>query len=143
MRYTNIKYAFRRLLKQPVFTSINGIGLTLGLIAFLFIVQYVNFQWSFNEMYPNVERTYRLLDAAAGEALNPLNAPGIVPRVKEQIPGVELAARLMEGIGSGTILVEQAYKGQSLSRERVTFVDSDFLKIFELPVLSGTPDLTA
>ncbi|MEM9848094.1 MAG: FtsX-like permease family protein, partial [Bacteroidota bacterium] len=47
------------------------------------------------------------------------------------------------GIGSGTILVEQAYKGQSLSRERVTFVDSDFLKIFELPVLSGTPDLTA
>ncbi|MEM1325705.1 MAG: FtsX-like permease family protein [Bacteroidota bacterium] len=142
MFHTNIKYAFRRLLKQPAFTSINGIGLTLGLMAFLYIMQYVAFQWSFNEDFPKATATYRLLDAPKGETLNPATPAGVAPRVKENIPGVELASRWMSGIGSGITLVERENSEPLTFRDDgIVFVDHDFLTMFERPILSGAPDL--
>ncbi|MEM9884870.1 MAG: FtsX-like permease family protein [Bacteroidota bacterium] len=141
---TNLKYAFRRLLKQPIFTSINGIGLTLGLVAFLFIMQYVVFQRSFNTMYPDAQRTYLLMEAMPDEDYLAYSPPGIVPRAKENVPGVEHAARYVGGIGSGIILIEQAQGTPTTFRQNdMAFVDDDFLKIFPTATLEGTPDLTA
>lgn len=142
---TNFKLVLRQLWKQPIFTTINGVGLTLGLIAFLFIVQYVFFQWSFNEMYENRERVFRLLDGDEGATLTAYTAPGVAPRVKEQIPGVELSTRIMTGIGSGIILIENKLETQenSFREDDLAFVDDDFLQMFKLPVIKGIPDLKA
>jgi putative ABC transport system permease protein len=138
----NIKYAFRRLLKQPAFTSINGIGLTLGLMAFLYIMQYVAFQWSFNNIYPKAPTTYRLLDAPEGQEVDSYTPPGVAPRIKEHVPGVQLASRVMWGIGAGIILVEKEDNEPLTFREDdMVFVDDDFLRMFELPTLNGTPNL--
>lgn len=141
---TNIKVAFRRLIKQPAFTSINSIGLTLGIVAFLFITQYVTFQQSFNNMYPKAALTYRLLEAVEGDELGDRNAPGIVPRVKENVAGVELASRMMAGIGAGIILVEQEGIAKETFRENeLVFVDHDFIELFPTSIIQGQPDLNA
>lgn len=138
-----IIFAFRRMWKQPIFTGINGIGLTLGITAFLFMLQYVVFQWSFNDSFSNTALKYRLLDAVEGNELNSYTVPGMVPLVKENIPGVELASRFMSGIGSGVIIIEdKAGARKNVFREDdLAFVDDDFLKLFDLPTLNGKPAL--
>lgn len=144
MTSTTIKSVFRRFLKQPVFFAINGIGLTLGLMTFLFIMQYVVFQWGFNNMYAEGERSFRVLDAAPEKDLSPYTVPGMVPRVKENIPGVELATRYMQGIGSGVILVEDktGLRENIFREDKVVFVDHDFLSLFERPTVKGSPELS-
>jgi len=145
MTSRTIKVIVRSLLKRPAFTIINSIGLTLGLMAFFFMMQYVVFQWSFNSMYAENERTYRLLDGIEGKELTYFTAPGIVPRAKENIPGIELAARFMPSIGSGIILIDDQTRNEqkSFREDELAFVDDDFLRLFALPVVRGTPDLTA
>ena len=144
MTTTTIKSVFRRFLKQPIFFAINGVGLTLGVMAFLFIMQYVVFQWNFNSMYAEGERTFRVLNAAPEKEFSPYTVPGMVPRVKENIPGVELASRFMQGIGSGVVLVEDktGLRENIFREDEVVFVDHDFLTIFERPVVKGSPELS-
>ncbi len=140
----NIQLALRRIFRQPVFSLINGIGLTLGLVAFFFILQYVVFQRSFNSMYPTAATSYRLLDGPLDGEINPYTMAGLTPLLKEEIPGVDFATRYMRGIGAGTILLEDpATQSQTSYREdEVVFVDHDFLTLFPRGSLAGTPDLS-
>ena len=83
----SFKLLVRGLLKRPFFSGINMLGLGLGLMAFLFICQYVVFQWSYNDMYAENDRSYRLLEAVEGNDLTGYTVPGFVPLVKETFPG--------------------------------------------------------
>ena len=140
-----LKSIWRQMRKNPVFMMINGVGLTLGLMAFFFILQYVAFQRSYNLMYKAQNQTYRLLYGPLGLDLSFYNAPGIVPRVKEEVAGVELASRYMTGIGNGVLLVEDpnTTTPKSFREDRVSFVDHDFLSIFDREVIAGAPQLKA
>ena len=57
----NLRVAYRNLLKNRVFSYINVLGLAIGIAAFLFIVQYVRFERSYEDFHVNADNTYRLL----------------------------------------------------------------------------------
>ncbi|NND34663.1 MAG: ABC transporter permease [Saprospiraceae bacterium] len=145
MTLIDIKIAIRRLIKHPIFSGINGVGLTLGLIVFLFIVEYVTYEKSFNSMYDAADRTFRLLEGSEGNELIPYTVPGVVPQAKEKVPGVELATRYVPSIGNGIVLIADLTNqknSRSFREDHLAFVDHDFLEIFHRPVLSGQPNLT-
>lgn len=56
--YINI--AFRSLLKNKVFSFINIFGLAIGMAAFLFIIQYVRFERSYESYNPHADNLYRI-----------------------------------------------------------------------------------
>ena len=57
----NLLIAYRNLLKNRVFSYVNILGLAIGMAAFLFIVQYVRFERSYENFHVNADNTYRLL----------------------------------------------------------------------------------
>src|SRR6201995_4031812 len=57
-----IKTAWRNLWKNKVFSLINILGLSLGMAACLLILQYVNFQLSYDHFNANANDLYRVVN---------------------------------------------------------------------------------
>src|SRR5688572_24269816 len=56
----NLRIAYRTLMKNRVFSFINILGLAIGMAAFLFIVQYVRFERSYENSHLNADNIFRL-----------------------------------------------------------------------------------
>ena len=54
------RIAYRNLLKNPVFSYINIFGLSVGMAAFLFIVQYIRFERSYENFHANADNILRV-----------------------------------------------------------------------------------
>ncbi|MEL6833909.1 MAG: FtsX-like permease family protein [Bacteroidota bacterium] len=57
-----IKIALRNILHHKRFTFINAVGLVVGISAIVLISLYLNYEYTFDKMVPQYERTYRLVN---------------------------------------------------------------------------------
>lgn len=130
----NIRLAFRNLLKNKGVSSINIIGLALGMTAILLIFQYIRFEKSYDRFFENSDRIHRLvfyryyqtgLDKSVG------NNYMVGQIAHEKIPGVENFCRCKKETQYVQV-GEEIYK-----EERTFFADSSFFDIFSHKVVSG------
>jgi predicted permease len=84
---TNLKIAWRNLLKDKQFTFLNILGLSAGLACSLLILFWVNDEMSYDKFFDNDDRLYQLMENNSESASGPLSK-----LVKTQIQGVEYAA---------------------------------------------------
>lgn len=130
-----VKTTFRTLAKNKVYSALNIMGLALGLAACLFILQYVDYEYSYDKFHSNHENLYRVrYKVFRGEELN-IDCAAAVPRVgpfmKENMPEVIDFARAFP--------MEVVFKKENVAfrEERVQIVDPSFLKIFDFPLIHG------
>ncbi len=123
----------RSLLKNKVFTLINIVG--LGIALSVCIVAFFNhmFNYEFDRTHANFDKIYRVNSFRDMQGRE--QEYGIVPatlglRIKEDIPGIEEAARLQR-TGSPVKI------GDNLFPAQVSYVDPQFLDIFTFPVILG------
>ena len=92
------KTAVRNLFKHKVFSIINVFGLALGIAACLLILQYVWFEWSYDNFHEKGNRIFRVQQNRYNEGKLSTQwaagAAGIGPAVKDHIPEVESFAKL-------------------------------------------------
>jgi putative ABC transport system permease protein len=124
---------FRNLWKNKVFTLINIIG--LGIALSVCIVAFFNnmFNYEFDRTHVNFDRIYRVTSFRDMQGRE--QEYGIVPatlglEVKNDIPGIEKAARLMR---SGSPVKE----GDDIFSTQISYVDPEFLDIFTFPIIMG------
>ena len=55
-----LKSAWRNLYKRKQFSLLNILGLAIGMAACLLILQYVNYEQSYDTFHPDLDRLYRL-----------------------------------------------------------------------------------
>ena len=84
---TNLKIAWRNLVKDKQFTFLNVLGLSAGLACALLIFLWVNDELSYDKIFANDDRLYQLMENDSEESSGLLS-----DAVKQQIPGVEYAA---------------------------------------------------
>ena len=138
MLKNNFKVALRSILKNKVFSFINITGLAIGIAASLLILQYVNYELSYEEHNAISERVYRLKTNRYNQGeLSTEWASGVVSIghvLKEKMPEVETYGRLTQ---RNTIIS----KGEQEFREsRVFFANSDVFKVFGTKVIHGDPE---
>lgn len=137
------KTAFRNLWRNRQFSIINIGGLALGIAVFLFITQYVAFEWSANRFNKNFHELYRVnvqgKDGNTGYVL----PPGFAPVLKQQFPAIENYARVTDGIAGGVITYNSgnAVNDKVLREENIQYVDGSFLSVFSFPIVSGSASL--
>ncbi len=138
------KTAFRNLARNKQFTFINIAGLAVGIAVFLFIIQYVAFEWNANRFNKNYNELYRVdLQYKEGNADYYL-APGLAPIAKKQIPAIENYVRVADGIADGVL----SYEGNNISGEKtfrqnnISYVDGNFFDVFSFPIIAGTHSLS-
>ncbi len=139
--------AIRNLLKNKVFTTVNILGLAIGMAACFFVFLYVNFESSYDRFNKHAADLYRVTISFLGSNANdpPLagNHPAVGPAMKSDFPEVVDYARAV-----GTSILRGRYaisytndKGQitSFNAEKLLFADQSFLNLFSFPLVEGNP----
>jgi putative ABC transport system permease protein len=130
----NIRLAFRNILKNNGISSINILGLAIGMMAVLLIFQYIIFEKGYDKFFDNASQIQRLVfyrHYQTGLDISVGNNYYTGQIATEKIPEIENFCRVKKEtrfFKTG----EQIYK-----EERTLFADSSFFDIFSHKVLAG------
>ena len=129
------KTAFRNLVNNKFYTTINILGLAFGLATCLLILLYVIDERNFDRYNENAKRIYRVnneakfgnnhLDMAVSNA-------AMGPTLIKEFPQVEQYTRIQP---FGSFLVKKG--SEDLRETKVAFADSTLFEVFTLPMISG------
>ncbi len=131
--------SLRYIRKNKLFSFINVLGLSLGLMTFLLIILYVVDDYSYDRFFRNSDRIYRMVleriypDNSISYAIIPHSFQDVL---KSDFPEVEDALRLWKAGGE---LVFR-YKDIRFPEQDVMFADSNFFRFFSLPLVEGDPE---
>ena len=101
-----IKIALRNLKRRKISTVITATGLIIGITSFLFILQYVAFEFSVNTYHQNKDNIYRIVAEFTNGETTEFLAPAIAPTVAQELAGVTHGTRFSSGICSGIVEVQ-------------------------------------
>ena len=130
--------AIRSLLKYKHISIINLLGLTAGLTAFLFITNYLIFEYSYDSFLPAPHNVYRVnlrIDKEGQNIYNGAKTPrGLYFALKNSIPEVE---------ANGIAYFEKClvnYENITHANQDVLWVDEGFEKVFPIEMIEGYAD---
>lgn len=137
------KISWRSFGRNKAFSFISLLGLATGMVALLFIGEYVRFEESYDEFHQNGEHLYRLRAEGwhndgrkwfQGTA----NFPVAGPQVAEKVPEVVAFTRLK---AIEAIMSPQGEKQKSYKETDMYYADSSFLEMFSFPLVLGDPGI--
>jgi len=135
-----LKTAWRFLLKNKTFSLINIIGLATGTLCCLYILLYVQDQYSYDKQHKDVKDIYRItttLELTGDKHDGAASSPPIAPAMKNDFGEVLQFTRLVttEGFGAKQHLLR--YKEKSFYQQNAAYVDSTFFDVFNFHFVSG------
>lgn len=137
MFFNNIKLAVRHIFKDKPGTAIHLLGLSVGIAGFLFLLQYVFFEKSYDQFHKRSNDLFRVtVDVYRNGELSVESATSYLalsPALKNDFPEVEAFTRFF-ALGALISLDEKRFR-----EEQVFYVDSSLFNVFSFPLLSGDP----
>src|SRR5215203_953612 len=129
------KTAWRNLWKNKIYSTINVVGLSIGMAACIAILLFVFYERSFDKFH--TKNIYRLNEVQKFEGMVAaqkvaLTMYPMAPTLKAEFPEIKNYTRI-NGAGS----VPLNYGEKKIYVDRVCFVDSTFLQIFDFKLLQG------
>ncbi len=130
------KIAFRNIIKQKLFSSINILGLSIGIASSLFVVLYVIDELSYDQFHTDIELMYRmdLEGRISGQEIVTANScPPLGSAMVNEIPEIESYLRMQN---MNEIIVKK--EGETFIEEKgVIAADSNFFDFFDFELLEG------
>lgn len=134
MTRNNFKVAWRVLWRDKFNSTINLLGLTIGIACFLLLGFYVKQELSFDQFHTKKDRIYRVWlkeDYGEGQVFfnsqTPLRFEALF---EDNFPEVERTIQY----------IEQNYlvgRGEGRISEKVSIISPDFFEVFDFPLLEG------
>lgn len=132
-----IKIAFRSLIKQRLYASINIAGLAIGVTTCILILMFVRYEQSYDRFVPQAENIYRLnLEGKLGDnsfSMTNSTAPA-GPTMLAEYPEVVNYVRIRN-----TGFPVFRYEDKVFSEEHVFTADSSIFEVFGLTLVQGDP----
>lgn len=134
----HIKTILRRLLKDRYYTTINVVGLGVGMAAFLMIINYVRYEQSFDTFFRETDEIFRvttLWSFDGDQEHYAATPPPLRDAIAADIPEVEAVVRIFQW-SDFTMRPDDDH--ENVFREtNVLAVDSDYFKVFDYGLLTG------
>ncbi|MFT6871961.1 MAG: putative ABC transport system permease protein [Roseivirga sp.] len=136
-----IKVALRSLRKQPGYTALNIIGLTVGIASSLIILLYIFHETGFDKQHSKGDRIYRL----STEITEPDNSfkwasmtrPAAFT-IKNENPEIKQAARMNGLSGQGGMRFD--FNQVDYYQDNVYAADSTIFELFDYDFVAGNPE---
>lgn len=132
-----LKTAWRNLQKNKIFSAINVFGLAVGIAAFLLIVNYLHFEYSFDDFNASKDRIYRvpMIETETGGKPQTFafTYPALAPAMKKDFPEVEEAIRFRRRWG-----VVQHGDNKFVENGKIYYVDTAVFSVFTFPFEKGS-----
>jgi len=133
-----LKITFRTLKKTKLFSTINILGLSIGMAACLLIIHYVNFENSYDRFHDKVDQIYRLRYERTSEDGSVVRFASCTPPagglMRERFPEISILARIFRYRG-----VVVSYNDIKFTEERVFHAEPEFIDIFDFDFIEGDP----
>ena len=143
-----VKYYFllfiRNIMRQKLFSAINLLGLTAGIVTTLLIYLYVQHEFSHDRFHVNAENIYRINQTFIwGDGDDNQFAslgPGVAYSILTDIPEAKAVTRIQP---PGNFLVTNAENKndiKSFDQSGILAVDSNFFEVFTFPLIKGNAE---
>jgi putative ABC transport system permease protein len=132
----HLKTAWRNLLKNKFYSSINIAGLTAGLAVGILILLWVQDELSFDRFHKKANTIYKLENQVGTGASVQIWSNTVAPIAlmgKQELPQIKEAARCTFGNYYASML----YKEKRMDIDRSMFADPSFFTLFDFPVIKG------
>jgi putative ABC transport system permease protein len=126
--------AIRNFKRHKGFTSINFIGLTVGLTCFLLIMLYIKFEFSFDRYHENADSIYRIIvdihEFYQGKDQVSYTPSLLAESLKEELPEVVNATKIF----APKVNIRH---NEQIYSETIFFADPEILEMFTFPMILG------
>ncbi len=136
-----LKIAVRNLARQKVYSSINIVGLSVGIAGFLLISLYVSDELGYDDFHENADDIYRVSQnygsfpgTAPLAEFQPWGTARIGPALVEEFPEVLEQVRF-----SGYHQLLLANGDRTFQEEKYLYVDGNVFNVFSFNLLRGDP----
>lgn len=127
--------AIRQLFKQKGFNLLNILGLSAGLVGFIFAMLYAEFKLNFDTFHSGYDQIYRVVahEVSPGNEKSYAITPApLSSNLKEVFPEIE-SSICMEIYRAAVI----EYNGDKFRENRVFYTKKDFFKVFPYKLIEG------
>jgi putative ABC transport system permease protein len=134
-----LKIALRNIKRHKSYSSINIIGLSIGLACCILIFLWINDELSYDRFHPNANRIYRVItvDHSGGKTNFIGESPSLVgPTLVAEYPEVMNYTRVQSG-WKGSYYLHHGEK--NFYNERLANADPSFFEVFHFPFIKGDP----
>ncbi|MEQ9440957.1 MAG: ABC transporter permease [Cyclobacteriaceae bacterium] len=131
--------AFRNLEKKKLYTTINILGLSIGIGVCITAFRWVEQELSYDRFHPKAHSIYRVLltDTEDGFLYQSANDPALLgPKLLEEIPQAENFTR----ISFLDAIKLFRYEDKIIEKASYIFADPAFLDMFSFQLLQGNPE---
>ena len=134
------KTAWRNLVRNKGYSTLNILGLATGMAVALLIGLWVNYQFSYDRFLPNYQQVYQVKFNVTNNGVihtqNEVCLP-LVDALKNDIPEIGYITPSFGGTGA---IVNNLVRGNIKLRSLGISTGPDFLKIFQFPLILGNAD---
>ena len=126
--------AIRNLMRHKLYTSINVLGLAIGLACGILILLYIQQEFSVDRDHTLGDRIYKVIREERGSTQTTYSSGtsgALGPALEETFPEVETTVRIWQQWGVSAKYGER--QGQYIS----ALVDDNFLDVFDFPLIKG------
>lgn len=128
-----LKVTMRYLLRNKGYTTINILGLALGITSCMLIMLFVRSEWSYDKMHSRANRIHRvwLQEIYEGQTFtNTITPLPLGHTMKANIPDIEASCRV-------TNFNTFVQNNGNRFNESINLVDSNFFQVFDFGVVEG------
>ena len=127
--------AIRNLMRHKLYTSINVLGLAIGLACGILILLYIQQEFAVNRSHTLGDRIYNVIREQRGSTQTSYTegtSGALGPVLEETFPEVETTVRIWRW----TVSVQY---GERKDRYLLALIDDNFLDVFDFPLIKGDP----
>jgi putative ABC transport system permease protein len=129
------KITYRTVLRQKWYSTINIIGLALGLTCTLLIALHIYDDISYDKHHTKADRIYRFTQWEPTRELPAYTAPAWLDILTSDIPQIEAGTRIYEPFGELQLLLKVGQK--QVYDKTVKFADANVFQVFDFPLVQG------
>ena len=133
-----LKIAFRNLFHNKIFTTINTVGLAIGMAATLLIFVWVQNELTFDNYHKDADRIYRMITHldVGKDVWNWGSVPYMLTEVApEEIPEIEEIAKVRHIFGKPVFKTKD---GSLFTEKEFAYVDKKWLDLFDYQIVKGS-----
>ena len=139
------KIAWRNALRQKQYTTLNLLGLTLGITTCFIIGLYVHHESTYDTFYDDADRIYRVNQPniwGDWTAISSTTGPNVATALKTDIPEFEEVTRILS-YGDQTVKYEEdSIQLKSFNELAFFLVDENFFDVFSYTEVEGNAKST-
>ncbi len=140
LQISDIILSWRTHKKNPLFVTINILGLTVAMTVIFFTAIYIRYEISYDSWFTGSDRIYRVneivTESSGEEKVSPSTPGGLRQVLLNDIPGIESSVRIFDW---GSKEWNVTYNNVSHLEQRY-MVDSTLFDVFDFEFVKGSPE---